>query len=413
MEFGIMEQVIFMKKMIASFIVLMIAFSASSCATTTAFANPNKDFCVPATNTDYYKCDFSWTSYFDTIIRLTVYPSSGDSMSLQEIRDSVSAILLQHHQLFDKYNAYEGINNIYAINQQADTPTPLKNNEYGLMQIDPILFEAIQFALTNEELVKAESVNLFSIALGPVLEIWHDLRDQTSCVDDFFFGSLVCDAPNPLLFNRTFAMDSSKIILDETTYSIAFAVPHMRLDVGGFAKGYAAEVVTDFLDDLNIPYIFNAGSSNVKAGGVNPQTLDGFYNVALTQPIIGFSLSQPFYGIVKVGEGVSIVTSGNYQRYFIGSQDGKVYHHIIDPRTFFPGGDTMSVSVLHEDGGLADIYSTAVYLLGLEAGLAFVNNTPGLEAIWYLNDDTIQVSNGITVGTFTFNNQSYPQYTLK
>ncbi len=187
----------------------------------------------------------------------------------------------------------------------------------------------------------------------------------------------------------------------------------MRLDLGGFGKGYVAELITDYLDGIQARYIFNAGASNVKAGGVNPNSTDGFYNVALTTPTIGLSTGSNFFAIVKIGADVSIVTSGTYQRYFIGLEDDRIYHHLIDPRTFYPGGDTMSVSVLFEDGGLADIYSTAVFLLGLEAGMAFVNQTAGLEAIWYLEDGTILHSDGLERGVFTYNSTSYPLFTIK
>jgi len=92
-----------------------------------------------------------------------------------------------------------------------------------------------------------------------------------------------------------------------------------------------------------------------------------------------------------------VVTSGNYQRYFKEIDTGDVYHHIIDPRTNYPGGDCMSVTVIYPDSALADIYSTAIYLLTVEEGLDFVNNTLELEAVWYGYDGKITYSNGFSV----------------
>lgn len=383
-----------------------------ACQRTTTFANPNATYCVVSNDANYYKCDINWTSYFDTRIILTVYINNQTEVVVNTLFDEIRELLSHYHQLFDKYNAYENVVGIHAINQMADT-FDAASGLYGKQTISTELFQAIEYALAHETLVKAGTVNLFSIALGPVLEIWHDLREQSSCTETLLLGALVCPSPDPQLFNQSFAMNSSQIVLNSEESSIGFRVSKMRLDLGGFAKGYVAEIITDYLDTLDIPYILNAGSSNVKAGGVNPNTTDGFYYIGLQRPMIGFSLDSQLYAFVKMAEGLSIVTSGNYQRYFIGFEDDQIYHHIIDPRTNYPGGDTMAVSVFHEDGAIADILSTAIYLLGLQDGLTYVNQTAGLEAVWYLADGTIVVSNGLQTGTFQYQNKPYPIYSLK
>lgn len=380
--------------------------------TKTSWDNPNPDICVLAQDGIHYKCDVTWTSYFDTTIRLTYYAAK-DSPNVDDVFEHIRQMLWDYHRLFDKYNAYEGITGIFAINQQADTLTSSNPLRYGATVIDDRLFEALRYGLEQEDAVQDDGVSLFNIALGPVLSIWHDLREADECDEFQILGALVCPEPISGLFNGPFSIDPNQIVLDETARTIAFLAPSMRLDVGGYAKGYVAELVTDYLDSLEVSYIFNAGASNVKAGGINPNSNDGFYTVALTKPKIGLPTPGEFFAVVKIAANMSIVTSGNYQRYFVGKADGVVYHHIIDPRTMFPGGDTMAVSVMHEDGALADIYSTAVYLLGLEKGLAFVNATPGLEAVWYLEDGTIVHSDGLNKDTFTYGQATYPLFTLK
>lgn len=400
-----------MKRALTLLLLLFASLLVLSC-TKTSWDNPNPDLCVLAQDGIHYKCDVTWTSYFDTTIRLTYYVAK-DSPSVDDVFEHVRQTLWDYHRLFDKYNAYEGITGIYAINQQADTLTSSNPLRYGTTVIDERLFEALQYGLEQEDAVQDDGVSLFNIALGPVLAIWHDLREADECDEFQILGALVCPEPTAGLFDGPFAIDPHQIVLDETARTIAFLAPSMRLDVGGYAKGYVAELVTDYLDFLDVSYIFNAGASNVKAGGVNPNSADGFYTVALTTPKIGLPTPGEFFAVVKIAANLSIVTSGNYQRYYVGKVDGVVYHHIIDPRTKFPGGDTMAVSVMHEDGALADIYSTAVYLLGLEKGLAFVNATPGLEAVWYLEDGTIVHSDGLNKDTFTYGQATYPLYTLK
>jgi thiamine biosynthesis lipoprotein len=380
--------------------------------TKTSWDNPNPDVCALAQDGIHYKCDVTWTSYFDTTIRLTYYVAK-DSPNVDDVFEHIRQTLWGYHRLFDKYNAYEGINGIYAINLNADTLTSADPIRYGATVLEDRLFEALRYGLEWEDAVKDDGVSLFNIALGPVLSIWHDLREDDACDEFQILGALVCPKPTSGMFDGPFAIDPDQIVLDEATRTIAFLVPSMRLDVGGFAKGYVAELITDYLDSLGVSYIFNAGASNVKAGGLNPNSADGFYTVALTTPKIGLPSPGDFFAVVKITANQSIVTSGNYQRYYVGKEDGLVYHHIIDPRTKFPGGDTMAVSVLHEDGALADIYSTAVYLLGLEKGLAFVNATAGLEAIWYLENGTIVHSEGLLKDSFSYGQSSYPRFTLK
>jgi thiamine biosynthesis lipoprotein len=74
-----------------------------------------------------------------------------------------------------------------------------------------------------------------------------------------------------------------------------------------------------------------------------------------------------------------VVTSGDYQRCYM--VDGKIYHHIIDPDTLYPGTHWRSVTIVCDDSGLADALSTALFLLPYEEGLALAERC-GAEALW-------------------------------
>jgi len=155
--------------------------------------------------------------------------------------------------------------------------------------------------------------------------------------------------------------------------------------------------VIEHFKDLNMNYILNLGNSNVYANGTNLDKQDGLFYIALTTP---FSI-QPgdYYAVVKLSNGLNLVSSGNYQRYFKNVddlEDETIYHHIIDPRTNYPGGEATSLTILYTDGAIGDILSTAIYLMTVEEGLEFVNNTPGLEALWYLGEDNIVMSDNFS-----------------
>ncbi len=169
-----------MKKTILLLLFFALSSAILACDTkTTTFPNPNDDYCTPSSDPNYYKCDIAWTSYFDTKIALTLYAGNGDDVDA--IFASVTDLLQEYHALFDKYNAYEGVVGIYAINAGADTQTSTTPLRYGETMISSALFDAIRFALDHEDEVKSGSVSLFNIALGPVLEKWHDLREQDAC----------------------------------------------------------------------------------------------------------------------------------------------------------------------------------------------------------------------------------------
>ena len=75
------------------------------------------------------------------------------------------------------------------------------------------------------------------------------------------------------------------------------------------------------------------------------------------------------------------VTSGGYQRYYT-APDGTVYQHILDPKTGYPvESDLLSVSILCDNGTMADAYSTALYVMGSAGAQAFWRTCGGFEMI--------------------------------
>lgn len=386
--FDIMITVILMKKILISFIIILSAISLSACV-----AEPNPDYCVEGSVKGVYKCTKTWSSMFDTTVSLTFYLAPKERYDVERVFTDVESILLKYHQYFDKYNEYPGVNNVYTINQ----------NNQGETVVDQELFNALSYVLTNERSVKVGNTAMFNIALNPVLKVWHDARENPLCTSSL--GTDTCPVPTGEMLSQSFNIYPEDIVLNSETLSVSFAKPNMSIDLGGFGKGYASEVVTDYLDSLGYSYILNAGNSNVKAGGINPNNNDGFYYIVLLEPTFE-PFGSSYYVTLKVPEDMAIVTSGNYQRYFIGASDGLYYNHIIDPRTYLPGGDLenpTAVTVLYEDGGMADIYSTAIYLLGYEDGLAYVESVDGLEAIWYLPDGSVSYSSGFNQYLYQLN----------
>ncbi|MBN2541099.1 MAG: FAD:protein FMN transferase [Bacilli bacterium] len=369
-----------MKKLMIVLFAIFITLSLSGC---TQFENPNEDYCMISYDQTWYGCQKTLTSYFDTTMSLTLYYTPEDNYDVAFYFDYFETILSQYHKSFDNYHEYEGVNNVYTINHAT-----------GPVVLDDVLFDAIQYSLDNDELVVVDGTPMFNIALQPVLSIWHDARESTECDDTIELGISYCPVPNDLIDGISFNTNPADIVLDPETNTISFLKENMGIDLGGMAKGYVSKIISDYLDSAGITYLLNTGNSNVIGGGFNPARENGYFYIALSKPTTSFSIMTEYYLTVMVPEGMAVVTSGNNQRFFIGIDDEEVYHHIIDPITNYPGGYSMSVTLLYEDSALADILSTAIYLMPLEDAKSFVNNYDGLEAVWYHYDGTYEYSDG-------------------
>lgn len=139
---------------------------------------------------------------------------------------------------------------------------------------------------------------------------------------------------------------------------------NQQIDLGGIAKGYTGQKLTELFKSYDISSALVSLGGNIQAIGTKP---DGSsWKVGIRDPKGG---QQDYIGVLSVKD-EAVVTSGGYERYF--EENGKTYIHIIDPRTGFPvEGDLLSVTIVSEDGTLADGMSTALYIMGYEKACQF------------------------------------------
>lgn len=169
--------------------------------------------------------------------------------------------------------------------------------------------------------------------------------------------------------------------------------PQTTIDLGGMAKGYIADRVIDLLKLRGATSgVINLGG-NVACLGNKP---DGSaWNVGLRAPVpSGGSLQAASFTRVSI-RGESVVTSGVYERAFI--RNGRVLHHILDPRTGKPAEtDVLSATVIADKSIDADGYTTALVIMGADEALAFAEQTPGIEAILLTTNAHLLKTTGIT-----------------
>lgn len=322
--------------------------------------------CELIEGTETLECYKNWSSYLHTVVTLKIYFNQYENINSEEIFDDLEDIISLYHQISDKYDNYEGYINIKTINDDpATTHTIL-----------PELYELIDFTLTNQKNVD----NLFNTALGPVLQIWHDYRENCAV-------NQICEVPpmQDLIDAQAFT-DPDDITLDEENYTITM-LPGMSLDLGGVSKGYISGKLIEYLNALELDgYLLNNGESNISIGGVHPTRENGLFLLAITDP----TYSLPYYATVYLDDGDQLVTSGDYQQYYVVGDD--LYHHIINNVTLMPERNSRSVSIITDNPALADLYSTAIFIMTIEEGILFVDSIDGLEAIWYRMDGTVSFS---------------------
>ena len=192
-------------------------------------------------------------------------------------------------------------------------------------------------------------------------------------------------------------MDYRKLILEEEDHRAALIYEGQAIDLGGIAKGYAAEEVKRVLIENNVKSALINLGGNILAIGVQP---DGEpWKIGIQNPM---EPTGTYFGTLAVAD-KTVVTSGSNERFFI--KDGIRYHHILDPRTGMPArSEILSVTAVCDCSTDADALTTSVFVLGPERGMELAQKLKA-EMIFVTENLDVMVSNGLR-GQFNLLNHS-------
>lgn len=325
---------------------------------------------------------------FDTITTYITYASSEEEFNKQ--KELIEERLEYYDKLFDRYTLYNDVNNILTINKAAGKEA---------VKVEKPIIDLLELCIQRNKEV-SDKVN---IAFGSVLEIWHRYRENA----EMNFGIGEVPTLNDLK-NAAKHTDINSIVINKDESTVYIKDKDVIIDVGATAKGYAIELVKDELIASGVDNFLLSGGGNVSSHGMRKIKKKGdfyldeceyLYCVGIQSPQSGNfdrKPDDPAYNneALLAVSGQSIVTSGDYQRFYV-DENGIQYHHLIDPDTLYPSVHFRSVSIITEDSGYADFLSSAVFLMDYETGLEFVNSLDGVEAIWLLEDGKIRYSNGL------------------
>ena len=304
-----------------------------------------------------------FTDVFDTASMVIGY--EGKEADFQRRSQLLHDTLLHYHELFDVYTAYPGVENLKKVNEEAGK-APVK--------VDKEIMALLQF---GKEIYQ-DTDGRVNIAYGAVLSLWHEKREEG-----------IASPEQASLPDEDALVEAAKhchiedLILDEKQCTVYFKDPKLRLDVGGIAKGWSVERAAEILEkDGAKQYLLNIGG-NLRAIG---KKADGKRWICPVQnPFYVDGEDDKPYAVTGEIENTSLVTSGDYERYY--TVDGVRYAHIVDPETRYPANRHRSVTILTKDSGLADGLSTALFILSVEDGKALLQKIKkekavDIEAMW-------------------------------
>ncbi|MDR0347682.1 MAG: FAD:protein FMN transferase [Coriobacteriales bacterium] len=259
----------------------------------------------------------------------------------QQVLDSLNERLIFFENTFSRTR--EG-SDIYRINSANGKPTEIHEETAFLIEQARIYSE-----LTN---------GLFDITIGAVSSLW-----------DFKEGIVPDEAVLAAAVNH---VDFRAVKLSGTTVTLEDAAA--RLDLGGIAKGYAADEMARMLREAGCESALINLGGNIYALGLKP---DGSpWNVGIQDPL----RERGAIKAVVPARDLSVVTSGPYERGF--ERNGVRYHHILDPRSGYPVvTDLASSTIISERSIEGDALTTCCFLLGLDAACDLVQNRSGVDAL--------------------------------
>ncbi len=331
--------------------------------------------------------------FFITIIFLTLFTSCNKTSEERKTSvESQSKLLLgtsckitiydypTEEAFTQAFERIEDIENKMSIRIPTSEVSQINENA----GIKPVVVSDDTYKVIKEAIEVASLSNgAFDPTVGPLVSAWNIGSDDARVPPQEEIDSLL-----PLL-------GYNNVTLNEKDKSVYLEKEGMMLDLGGIAKGYAADEVAKILKAHDIEKaIVNLGGNVLTIG---TRVDDTKWRIGVQNP----ALERGGYVMIVNLEDLALVTSGPYERFL--EVDGVIYHHILDTNTGYPVVTNLtSASIIANNSFIADALSTAIYSLGLEKGLALIDSIDNVEALFIDDNKDIYVSKGFKENSITY-----------
>jgi thiamine biosynthesis lipoprotein len=276
----------------------------------------------------------------DTVIEIQA--TAPQKIPLENVVNQAFQLVSQYEK---KFSYYDEESQLYQMNHATDSSFPIDEDFYSFL------------VLARQ--VYAQTDSLYDISIGVLSELW-DFENQT--------------IPDSAQINNALAnIGFQKLQFDN---NVLTRPEGLKINFGSIAKGFILDKVADFLKQNGV------SSAVINAGGdIQIFGQKKALKIGVKHPR---SENNDIIQILSL-QNMAVVTSGDYERFFI--INGQRYHHIINPKTGFPGTTMTSISTLHPSAFIADAYSTGLFLLPPQKAIQIADSVPDLEVILFYEEN--------------------------
>jgi len=314
----------------------------------------------------------------DTVVTISAVSDSSD-----RAETAIDKVFSEIGKIDKLINFFSDESEVSEINRSAGKKA---------VAVSPETIEVIDRAIYASE----KTNGAFDVTIGPEISLW-DFHKKVKPEDK-------------TIKERLLLVNYRDLILNKDVSSVYLKKNGMLMDLGGIAKGYAADKAVEVMKKNGIKSGLVAIAGDIKAFGLkpdgkpwkigikNPRTPP--LNPLLIPPLVrgdregskgGDGGSDDIMATIELTD-MAISTSGDYERYFV--IEGKRYHHILNPKTGYPADECQSVSVIAKDGAVTDPFSTGIFVLGYEKGLKLLEEM-GLDGIIVDKDGKIHTTSNL------------------
>ena len=294
----------------------------------------------------------------DTAVSITVW-----STSKKDAQEAVNAAFKEIGKLGELLDYYSDTSEITAINRMAGEK-PVK--------VSTETFEVIERAVEIAHLTDGA----YDPTIGPVIKLWDFVNKKK---------------PDQSELKRNLAfVDYRKISLDRDHSTVFLIDKNMEIDLGGIAKGYGADRAIQVMKSKGIKAALVSIAGDIKGYGLKPNNQP--WRIGIQNPRYDENSSDKAIIASFPLNGKATSTSGDYQRYFI--EDSVRYHHLLNPQTGMPSKELISVSLIADEGIMADALSTGVFIMGIDKGVRLITSL-GIEGVFVDKNNKIYITKGM------------------
>ncbi len=259
---------------------------------------------------------------------------------------------------------------VSSWDEESETSEINKNAGIKPVKVSVELFRLIERANQISEMTNGA----FDITFAGLDNIWK------------FDGSMKYRPTKDEIIQSVSKVGYRKIIMNGEDRTVFLQLKGMKIGLGGIAKGYAADMAKELLVGKQVRAGVINASGDLTTWGT--KATGEKWLIGIANPLS----KNKIFSWLPVLES-SVATSESYEKYI--TFDGRKYSHILDPRTGNPISGINSVSVFSKTAELSDALATAIFVLGVDSGMALINQLKGTEAIIVDDNNIMHKSSGI------------------